>query len=88
MTEKLNMSQQCVPAGQKASHSLGCINESVASSWRKGILPASTLLYSTLLRPHQEPFIQLWGSLYMENMDLLEPKEGNENDQKAETSPE
>lgn len=46
------------------------------------------LLYSTLLRPHQEPFIQLWGSQYMENMDLLEPKEGNENDQKAETSPE
>jgi len=51
--KKLNMTQQCVLAAQKAS----CINRSMASikssmdtSFSKGILP----LCSTLVRPHLE----------------------------------
>jgi len=45
--DKLNMSQQCELAAQKANHILGCIRRSVASRSREGILP----LYSTLETP-------------------------------------
>ena len=55
--EKLTVSQQCSLTGQKANCILGCIKRRVASRLREGILP----LYSTLMRPHQEYCIQLWG---------------------------
>ncbi|GAB0206004.1 cAMP-dependent protein kinase inhibitor alpha [Grus japonensis] len=55
--EKLNMSRQCALAAQKANCVLGCIKSSVTSRSREGILP----LYSTLVRPHLEYYIQLWG---------------------------
>ena len=46
--EKLNMSQQCVLAAQKASCILGCIKRSVASRLREVILPP-------LLRSRETP---------------------------------
>ncbi|GAB0205131.1 mitochondrial enolase superfamily member 1 [Grus japonensis] len=66
--EKLNMSQQCVLAAQKANHVLGCIKRGVTSRSREVILP----LYSSLMRPHLEYCIQLWGSQHKKDMDLLE----------------
>ena len=66
--EKLDMRWQYALAVQKASCILSCIKRSVASRSREVILH----LYSTLVRPHLEYCIQLWGPQYKTDMDLLE----------------
>ncbi|GAB0210050.1 hypothetical protein GRJ2_003470800 [Grus japonensis] len=57
------MSRQCALA-----HVLGCIKRGVTSRSREVILP----LYSTLVRPHLEYRVQLWGPQYRRDMELLE----------------
>ncbi|GAB0205035.1 hypothetical protein GRJ2_002969100 [Grus japonensis] len=64
--EKLNMSQQCALAAQKANRILGCIQRSVTSRSREVICS------SALVRPHLEYCVQLWGPQYRRDMELLE----------------
>ncbi|KFW07145.1 hypothetical protein N327_06098, partial [Fulmarus glacialis] len=66
--EKLDMSQQCALAAQKANRTLGCIERSVASRSREVILP----LCSALVRPHLECCLQLWSPQHRTDMGLLE----------------
>jgi len=66
--EKLNLTQQCALAAQKANCILGCIKSSVASRAREGILP----LCSALLRPHLESCVQIWSPQHSKDKDLLE----------------
>ncbi|GAB0179896.1 cAMP-dependent protein kinase inhibitor alpha [Grus japonensis] len=66
--ENLNMAWQCALTAQKANRVLSCIKRGITSRSREVILP----LYSTLIRPHLEYCIQLWGPQYRRDMELLE----------------
>jgi len=61
MDKKLDLTQQCVLAAQKANCTLGCIKSSMASRSRENI-PS---ICSILVRPHLESCIQFWKDVDM-----------------------
>ena len=65
---KLKMKQQCALAAKAANVILGCIRMSVASRSKEVILP----LYSALVRPQLECWVQCWALQHRREMDILE----------------
>lgn len=63
----LDMSQQCILAAQMANCILACIKRGVRGSLRDMMVP----LYSALMRPHLEYYIQVWGPQQKKNLGLL-----------------
>ncbi|KAK4808542.1 hypothetical protein QYF61_009845 [Mycteria americana] len=56
----LSLLWECTLVAGKANSILGCSRKSLASRTRELILP----LYSALLKPHLECWVQFWASQY------------------------
>ena len=61
------MSQQCALVAEAANGILGCIRQCI-SKLREMTLP----LYSAMVRPHLEYWVQFWSPQYKRGLDILE----------------
>ena len=66
--EKLSDRPQYALAVKKANGIPDCTRQSIDSRWMKVHLP----LYSALVRPHLECWVQFWAPQYKTDMDILE----------------
>ena len=67
--EKLDMSQQCALAAQKANCILSCIKKKKSGQQVEG---GECPLNLALVRPHLEYCIQAWGTQIKKDAELLE----------------
>jgi len=64
---KLNTSQKWAFAAKKAKGILGFMRQSIASRSREVIFP----LYSALVRPQLEDYVQFWAPQYKRDMGIV-----------------
>jgi len=78
---KLNMSQWCALAAERASHVLWYIMHGIASWSRKVVV----LLCTALVWSHLEYCVQFWAPEYRKDIKLLVcPEEGNQDGERSQ----